>query len=958
MKRFAKTIVYVLLLMVIPTRISAQDNTPNRAIGTQDANTNQTSQIREYENGFLFNVFEIENVEERVQLASALATSDIWICNPTENPGELYIRPNSAHADLPIYAEFDYLRMTLREEYEEASSLPKEEFAEIYKSWARNISSMYYNFLISDHLDRANHCMDAEPFCTSDVYNFPALNSGYSWSGPNYGCLRESPTNKHSFWYYMRIGVAGNITIYIEATFDVDFALWGPFDNQNDPCPTEAGQSGMLTATCESCPNNTSSTANYPYGNLHDCSFDARHFEYAHVVNGQVGQYYILLITNYSGSDGYITFQKYDGDGETDCGIMPGIATNDGPYCEGETIHLNVNEQNNATYAWTGPDGWTSSEPHPTRPNCTLAMGGTYSIVTTVGAQTTPATTEVVVYRQPTPSFNATSVCQGETTNFEGIATGTNVANYDWDFGDGSSGSGQNVSHTYAEAGTYQATLTVTAEGGACPGEITQPVTVYAVPVPTVSANPASVMYGGTSTISVEVEPAGNYSFHWEPANMVTDPDSQTTQTVAIEETQIFTVTVTNLEGGCTSTAQVPVVMAGSNMTAMISADQTTLCEDESTTLHAIPLAGTGVYEYSWTPSNTLSNPTVQDPVATPPVGTTTYNCVISDGLTTQEVSIEITVNPKKESDMYEAICENGTYNFYGQILNTAGVYDHTLETSHHCDSVVHLHLSLNELDETFPPDIETCNEYFWDPQGHEIVETDHSDLVYNVSNTYHRTYLNQLGCDSIVTLRMHFDYTPSPTEIYPIDASNEAPHWVVTATEFQINSYDFHLWDTNPSCYWDTVTWNFTEENDWVLEPFGDRGTSCKMYVLNYIEDTIWLEAHPKNDCNPHDSVVQRYWFVCSFYDVNDNALSASNFFVVPNPNNGQMQLHFEQLEGKAEVKVYDMKGILIDRFETYNDNGRFSYPYDMKSYADGIYLFIVTTKEGTISKKVVLQR
>ena len=68
MKKPAKTIMFALLLAASPVRIWAQDYIP-------------------YDNGFLFNVFEIENVEERVQLASALATSDIWLCNPTYNPG-------------------------------------------------------------------------------------------------------------------------------------------------------------------------------------------------------------------------------------------------------------------------------------------------------------------------------------------------------------------------------------------------------------------------------------------------------------------------------------------------------------------------------------------------------------------------------------------------------------------------------------------------------------------------------------------------------------------------------------------------------------------------------------------------------------------------------------------------------------------------------------------------------
>ncbi len=1171
MKRFAKTIMFALILSVIPARIWAQDDMSNHA------QTNIESHIRDYENGFLFNVFEIENVEERVQLASALATSDIWLCNPTENPGELFIRPNSYNADIPIYAEFEYLRMTLREEYQAASLLPKEEFAELFGSWAHNLSNEYYNFLMSDHLDRANHCMDAEPFCTTDVYNFPALNSGYSWSGPNYGCLNTSPTSHHSFWYYMRIGVAGNITIKIEANFDVDFALWGPFANETEPCPTSAGQAGLLTATCTNCPNNTSNSANYPYGNLHDCSFDARHYEYAHIVNGQVGQYFILLITNWSGTDGNITFQKYAGDGETDCGILPPLVNNEGPYCVGETIHLSAQGQAGATYSWTGPGNFSSNQQNPTINNCTMAMAGTYTCTITVGTASNSATTEVVIYPQPTANFNYTSVCKGTPTQFTSTSTtnpsGQQIQSYQWTFGDGQTGTGQNVTHTYAQAGNYQVTLNVTTGNGHCTSSKTQTVPVYAAPVASATAQPSTVIYGGTATLTANAGATGTFNFHWEPANMVVNANAQTTQTVPLQATQTYTVTVTNPQGGCSSTAQVTVSMEGSNMTAMASADQYELCEGESTTLHAQPSGGTGNYTFNWTPANTLSNATIQNPVATPPVGETTYTCAVSDGITNQNVSVTIMVHPNEVEDVEHTICENDIYDFYGesvhtpgiyehhtqtefgcdklirlhlynwdtyetpisdhfcqgehymfydQAISTSGIYYHTLESAHGCDSVIKLNLiqdpsyevelwestceggegyyyvgdylqpspypyiyvfesvlgcdsvvslhieeaeynsktynvslcatqytwgsngttyyesgvyydtlsfpnacdstlvlnlelrpsynidvyetscdsyrwknDIYNVDMTFDESTvythhyvndygceseatlyltindhdehvftvsneENCDSYYWDPQGHEILYTDHEDLEYNMSGTYHRTYKNSHDCDSLVTMNVQFEYTPHPTEIFPMDATNYAPHWVITATEFQINSYDFNLWDDNPNCHWDSVTWNFTKPVDWLLEPFGTNNQCCKMYVLSWVEDTIWLEAHAFNRCAPQEGVTQRYWFLSSFIGIDENdALAGStaiDFDVIPNPNNGKMQLNLERLTGKVDIKVYDMRGTLIDQFETYN-NGSGTFDYNMKTKSDGIYFFVATNKEGTIAKKVIIQ-
>ena len=249
------------------------------------------------------------------------------------------------------------------------------------------------------------------------------------------------------------------------------------------------------------------------------------------------------------------------------------------------------------------------------------------------------------------------------------------------------------------------------------------------------------------------------------------------------------------------------------------------------------------------------------------------------------------------------------------------------------CDSTYVLHLEINNY-ETNEVDYVGCDYMVWN-----------NDTITE-SGPYERTFVNQQGCDSIVTMHVNLDYTPHPAEIRPLDPENVAPHWVVTATEFQINSYDFNLWDENPNCYWDTVTWTCDEAPEWVLEPFGNKAKCCRVYVLNHVVDTIWLKAHAFN--------------LSSFYGVEENeaVCELCNFDVVPNPNNGQMTLNFEHLTGTVDVRVYDMRGTLIDQFKTYNGNGPSQHTYNMRTKSDGIYFFVATGREGTVAKKVVIQK
>ena len=143
-------------------------------------------------------------------------------------------------------------------------------------------------------------CNNSAPFCTSTGVTFPASTNTTAPVGPDYGCLGSQP---NPAWYYLNISTGGNIDITLtnSANVDIDFAAWGPF----------ASQAAMQAAVC-------GGTSGSPI----DCSFSAAANEIVSLPNTQPGEWYMLLITNFSGQPTNITATQTGGAAATNCAIL------------------------------------------------------------------------------------------------------------------------------------------------------------------------------------------------------------------------------------------------------------------------------------------------------------------------------------------------------------------------------------------------------------------------------------------------------------------------------------------------------------------------------------------------------------------------------------------------------------------------------------------------------------
>jgi len=148
-------------------------------------------------------------------------------------------------------------------------------------------------------------CDQMEAICTNSGLSFTAQTGVTIEPGNNYGCLGSQP---NPTWYYLEISTSGNIDMSLTAGSDIDFIIWGPFDDLAEAVSL-CGQMGVSTQAP-----------------IVDCSYSGTASETPYIAGAVAGDVYVMLITNYASVVQNVTLTQVGGGmvgaGATDCSIV------------------------------------------------------------------------------------------------------------------------------------------------------------------------------------------------------------------------------------------------------------------------------------------------------------------------------------------------------------------------------------------------------------------------------------------------------------------------------------------------------------------------------------------------------------------------------------------------------------------------------------------------------------
>lgn len=325
--------------------------------------------------------------------------------------------------------------------------------------------------------------------------------------------------------------------------------------------------------------------------------------------------------------------------------------TNDGPQCDGEDITLSVASVTNATYEWSGPNSFSSTDREPTI-KASASTIGEYSVVVTVADCPSEAgKTTVTYYEIPDAPTITTPLqyCQDEAVTDEVSATGSNLSWYTTSDGTTKFTSLVPITST---VGSVHYFVSQTVNGCESERADLEVKTLSPPSTPTITTN-SPVCAGEKLTLETTAE--GTYT--WSGPNSFTST-TQNPEITSVTASSAGEYSLVVKVGNCTSEAGTATVVVNPIPTIEID-DVETLCIDASSVeLKATvsPTGGTGSFSGTGVSSSTFSPAT-----AGAGIHTITYSYSVNDCSQTATKDITIQAKPEVSFTLPTTACKSGS---------------------------------------------------------------------------------------------------------------------------------------------------------------------------------------------------------------------------------------------------------------------------------------------------------
>jgi hypothetical protein len=658
----------------------------------------------------------------------------------------------------------------------------------------------------------------------------------------------------------------------------------------------------------------------------------------------------------------------------------------DTPACTGtETQFYTSASDNPDSVKWTFPNGSNSTLLNPTYLFPGSGLYGVGLVVYLYGTSKTVSRL-VSVGISPTLSLgNDTTVCASEAFFIDAGAYST----YLWQ-------NGSTAQSVLADAtGWYWCEIT---NAAGCAAIDSLYVTVN--PNPEISAGPDLTIPEGT-TAYLQGTVTGNttdFTYHWEPASLLVNPNVLQPITLAMTTTTLFTLTATNIQTGCTSEAEMLLTVTGGVLFCYVSANPGAVCLGQQTSLMGQAYGGTGNYTYSWTSIPPGFTSTLQNPVVTPNQ-TTTYLFSVNDGETVVNNQVQITVHPLPVPDAgpNQVITYGTPTTLQGSVSQGTGPYLYQWEPadkliSANVPNPTTLNLYESTLFTLHVTDLGTgcvCaqTDFVSIAMEGDALSTNPAAqpgivcagqpvhlLALAGGGTQNYTYSwtsNPPGFNSNLAEPV---VTPLITTVYTVvvnDGFNSTTGNVTVSVNqlplislLPVNNPQVQI--ISPTeigiCVFDTVTINagnpgstYLWSNGSVEQTIGIQ-TSGLGFDLQEYNVTV---TNPATGCANNAGISVYFTFQNCSYGIDDEDFS-NHLKVYPNPSgDGLFNYQIEGLKGETALEVYSSRGnpIYKEIFTLFPGN-TFSSTLFLNNTTPGIYYLRLTNSGAVILRKLIIQK